>query len=113
MSLPCPRCGCIVPAARPCPQCGHDAGASGLEEALPGLFAEGLLLRGPWPADARQHRVIQGPAGPLRVYSLNRGWWRDLGPQVQRRAATLLDVLAPLRILPTGDGAVVAAGGLP
>jgi serine/threonine protein phosphatase PrpC len=66
-----------------------------------------------WPADCSRPLFVDHPTSPLRVYALSRSWWRDLRAAVERRSAESLDILAPIRIVPVGDGALVVAESLP
>src|SRR5262245_3283894 len=68
---------------------------------------------GGWPADCSRPLHVPDPTRPLRVYALNRSWWRDLRAAVERRAAMALDILAPIRVVPVADGALVVADALP
>lgn len=121
-----------------CTHCGHESAdrsfcdrcnallPSSAQRALPArVSAEGYEVdcagwHGSWPADCFRSLLTTlvstsdpGRVIPCRAYALNRSWWRDLGEHVRKRAAVQLPLLAPLRILPHGEGAIVVAETLP
>jgi serine/threonine protein phosphatase PrpC len=84
----------------------------------PAVRLEGRLVdcsgfHGAWPADAFLPLTIIADDFACRVYALDPSWWRDLGPQVERRAACACGVLAPLHVIRLDEGAVVVAESLP
>jgi serine/threonine protein phosphatase PrpC len=115
-----------------CPHCGHDSGDRSFCDAcngvLPGsrvfplpavvTLPDGRALdcsawQGSWPTDCWAPLSCTHDAQPFRLYALNHGWWRELALEVRRRQAISLDVLAPIHVIPVGDGVVVAAEALP
>jgi protein phosphatase len=115
-----------------CPHCQHDSADplfcdrchgllfTALSASLPASvnLADGRLVDcsawgGNWPDD--YWRPVSTTCGKTscRVYALAPGWWQDMAALVRQRAAAALDVLAPVEVVPVGDGAVVVAKGLP
>jgi serine/threonine protein phosphatase PrpC len=114
-----------------CPRCQHDSAdplfCDRCNTRLPGApasafparvtLAEGRQIdcttwQGAWPSDG--WRPLQATCGesPFRVYALHPAWWLDMAALVRARAAANLDVLAPIEVIPIGDGAVIVATGL-
>lgn len=114
-----------------CPHCRHESSGrffcdrchallpmedlSPLPAELP--LADGGVLDcsgfgGTFPADCWRGVAATVGGRPARLYALNAGWWRDLGPAVRRREQLPLAVLAPLTVVPVEDAAVVVAQGL-
>jgi serine/threonine protein phosphatase PrpC len=115
-----------------CPHCGNDSLDRAFCEACNGALPGSKLLPlpavvslpdgrafdcsawdGAWPHNPWTALCCTRDGRPHRLYALNPGWWRELAAPVRRRQAARLDVLAPIHIVPVGDGAVVIAEGLP
>src|SRR5262249_35235030 len=99
------RCNAALPATGP--------GALPDHITLPdGLPIDCSAWAGHWPADCWRHLATTAGGRRYRVYALNRSWWRDLAAVVHERSSFRLDVLAPISVVPVGEGAVVVAESL-
>lgn len=115
----CPHCRHESADPQFCDHCNRQLPADASSE-LPAsvALAGGRVIdcspfRGVWPADCFRPLLVADAVRPLRVYALGRSRWAELRRHVERRAALRQGPLAPIEIVPVGDGAVVVASALP
>ncbi len=101
----CDRCHTLLPLADSTP----------LPRDLPlpdGRVVDCGGFGGAFPGDCWQPIETTCGEAPCRAYALNANWWRDLSAAVGQRSRHALDVLAPLEVIPAGQGAVIVAFAL-
>src|SRR5262245_49243821 len=101
----CDRCHTLLPLADSTP----------LPHQVPlpdGRLVECAAFGGTFPGDCWRPAESTCDGAPCRVYALNPNWWRDLSALVGQRSRQLLDVLAPLEVVPVVKGALVLAYSL-